>query len=172
MPRYVTIDIDAIRDPGFRSIMEFWQQRRSERLAPAWNRDVHFLDFDSAVIPRMILVQLDGLPGIGIYRFWGTGVKTYEGSDQTGGRVNTQETPEMADDMVAQYEDVIASRVPRCYATRVRLRDTDLKYEASLRLPFSDDGERIDRVLSIDLYAKNWSKLTDALGVTDLREPA
>ncbi len=174
MSRYVTFEIDAIRNAAFSGALELWESRRGDHFAPGWNRDLHFLDFDTKVIPRMMLVQVDGKPGLGVYRFWGTGIKTYDGSDQTGWRVDNQETPEMEDDFVAQYEEVAATRTPSVYATQIRLKDDmleQLKYEASLRMPFTSDNHAVDWVLSIDYYAETWTELLDELGVEGVPQP-
>ncbi|MBO6521359.1 MAG: hypothetical protein JJ900_10600 [Rhodospirillales bacterium] len=173
MSRYVTLEAGAIRKAAFGAALALWESRRGDRIAPRWKHDVDFLDFEPRVIPRMMLVEVDGRPGVGVYRFWGTGIKTYDGSDQTGGRVSTQETPDMQEDFVAQYEQVVATGTPRVFATRIRLLDPTerFKYEASLRLPFSSDNETVDWVLSIDYYANAWAELLDELGVSGILKP-
>jgi len=174
MSRYVTFEADVIRGSAFGPALDIWESRRGDRFAPAWNRDIHFLDFDTRLIPRMMLVQVDGNPGVGVYRFWGTGVKTYDNSDQTNGRVSTQETGEMAEDFVEQYQQVVDSRLPRAYATQIMLSGAvkHFKFEACLRLPFTSDGESVDWVLSIDHYADDWRVLLHELGVGNLPQPS
>jgi len=173
LPRYVTFDIDAIHNSVFGSVLTKWEERCGSYFAPTWNSDLHFLDFDSGLIPRMTLVQVDGQPGVGIYRFWGTGIKTYGNCDQTNSRVGAQETPEMEEDFGAQYQQVVETGIPRCYATQIRLKDWDshFKFEASLRLPFTSDGEIVDWILCVDHYADNWTNLIRALGVADVPQP-
>lgn len=174
MSRYVTFDIDDIRGSAFGSALNTWEKVCGGRSAPAWNRDIHFLDFDVRLIPRMMLVQVDGRSGVGVYRFWGTGIKTYDGRDQSNGRVDSQETPEMQEDFVCQYEQVIETRTPRAYATQIRLNDPlqRYKFEACLRLPFSTDGENVDWVLSIDHYADDWDVMLSDLGVAAKPQPS
>jgi len=174
MSRYVIFEADVIRGSAFGPALNIWDSRRGDMFAPTWNRDIHFLDFDTAIIPRMMLVRVDGHPGIGVYRFWGTGVKTYDGADRTNGRVTAQETPEMAEDFAKQYQQVIDTRTPHAFVTEIRLPDPmeRRKFEACLRLPFTSDGETVDWMLSIDHYADEWEILLRELGVASLPQPS
>lgn len=79
----------------------------------------------------------------------------------------------MASDFVHQYGEVIEDRKPLCFATQIRLQDWDehYKFEASLRLPFTGDGDNVSWILSVDHYADDWSDLMQALGVADVPRP-
>lgn len=127
----------------------YWNSlSRSGRL-PAW-RDVNLLSLPLEAISRVALVDVVRGPFLEfVYRFWGTGQMDAKKIDLTGRKLSDHPRG-LAGLLMREYALVVAERRPLSFRRLVPLAGSPtMVQEISLRLPLSDDGETVDRVLSI-----------------------
>ncbi|MEK9723796.1 MAG: hypothetical protein VW405_09985 [Rhodospirillaceae bacterium] len=104
------------------------------------------------MIPKMLLVQIDGGPGLGYYRFCGTRVSRYDERDYTNRRldeIGAGEYGGVGVKLVEQYRAVVETRRPTLYVFHHADKQWGFQCECMLRLPLSADGDTVDKVLSI-----------------------
>ena len=151
MFRYYPIDFSVNPFPSLENALRVWEKKREGKFAPAWG-DVHFFDFDVSLIPKMLLVDIDGGEGLGFYRFCGTGVALFDPHDYTNRRINSIGTGTF-DDLgiknVEQYQLMVRRREPLYFVLHHMDKEWGFQYESTLRLPMSSDGKEVDKVLGI-----------------------
>lgn len=141
-----------------------WKAQCSAGRLPRWKHDLELLDFPVGRIPYMMLVQIDPADGLGFYRFWGTKVTNSAQGDMTGKRLSEiGGTPPGTATVEQQYAVILETQKPHIFVyefeVELSLGLQKKHYEASLRMPFSDDGQSVDWVLSIDHYAESLDQL-------------
>lgn len=145
-----------------------WQSKCAPDGIPHWG-DLHFLDFDAVILPRMILLDVDDGPGFGQYRYWGSAVASADGRNMTGLRVSELAPPRHAAYSEEQYRWVVAHARPALFVASLGEKSWDRKYEAMLRMPCrSVPGGAVDRVLSVGHYSDVAKTIEDHLAV-DIR---
>lgn len=151
-PDYFRIDVEDMRIASLVEAIGVWRNKCVGQACPVWG-DLHFLDFADGLIPFMMLVDFDGQPGFGSYRFWGSKVASANARDMTGLRISDLAPPRHAQYSEEQYRWVVAHGKPALFVACLGEKSWDRKYEAVLRLPCrstSDAG--IDRIFSIGYY--------------------
>lgn len=141
-----------------------WNAWRGERAFPAW-RGVDLIDLPAALLPATAVVDVGAQPRTFVYRYWGSALTRLFGADYTGRPCGDLRPPEFRDVTIDGYEAVIERRAPlvfgRDYTTETKRRYHDLV----LRLPLSNDGERITHVVSVVVVdAPQDTRLEDLLG--------
>ena len=151
MFRYYPIDFSVNPFPSLENALRVWEEKREGKFAPAWG-DIHFFDFDVSLIPKMLLVDIDGGEGLGFYRFCGTGVALFDPHDYTNRRIDSIGSGDF-DDLGAKnvelYQLVVDRRIPLYFILHHMAKDWGFQFEGNLRLPLSSDGKEVDKVLSI-----------------------
>ena len=151
-PDYYRVDVENMRIPELCDALAVWQSRCHNGNLPVWG-DLDFLDFDPKILPRMILLDVDHDPGFGTYRYWGTRVASFNGTDMTGLRVNGLEPARHASYSEEEYRWVVDHARPALFVACLGEQAWDRKYEAVLRMPCRSAADSpLDRVLSVGFY--------------------
>lgn len=152
VPDYFRVDVADMRILPLRGALKVWQSKCPDGDVPVWG-DLHFLDFDTAVLPYMMLLDVDGAPGVGSYRYWGSQVASANAKDMTGLRVSDLAPERHAAYSARQYEWIVDQARPSLFVACLGERSWDRKYEAVLRMPCrSAAGSDIDRIVSVGFY--------------------
>lgn len=154
------IDLAANPFPKLQVMLEHWRGLCDGRIAPARGA------FDPIAVPVQILpdimmVDVRNDPRDFTYRYWGTGVVDLHGADLTGRSIREIKPPAFAKMIWKQYEDVVETKAPGLYLHKVPIKHGALQAHATLRLPFSSDGEAVDIVMSVDEYCDAKSDLKE-----------
>ncbi len=152
VPDYFRVDIADMRIAPLNAAHDVWRSKCSKDDVPIWG-DLHFLDFDAAILAYMMLLDIDGAPAFGIYRYWGSLVASANAKDMTGLRVSDLAPERHALYCAQQYQWIVEHARPSLFVACLGEKSWDRKYEAVLRMPCRsavDSG--IDRVLSVGFY--------------------
>jgi hypothetical protein len=135
--------------PECRVLVDMWERRRGQAFAPAW-RGFDWDGVPSDVIPFCGVVDIVEEPGLDfIYRFWGSAHQRAHGQELTGCSVREMRPEAEAESVFAQYRETLDARQPLFFVNTIEVGPHGSAYEElSLRLPFSDDGRRIDKIFA------------------------
>jgi hypothetical protein len=147
--------------PDLLEIYAYWQRKRGARAMPAR------ADIDPAeirrLLPGMLLVDVRATPDGTLdfaYRLVGTREVDMRGHDPTGRRVAEAYYGQSADQVTQCYRRVAESRRPFLDDDCYHLPGQEWSPSASIYLPLSGDGARVDMVLvysSFRWIAGGWS---------------
>mgnify|MGYP007046938029 CR=1 FL=1 len=146
--------------PECRELLAVWEGMRAERLAPPW-RGFDWRGVPSAVIPFCGVVDVIAGPPLDfVYRFWGTAHVRAHDQELTGHSVMAMRPEAEANSVFAQYRETLEAARPLFYVNTIEIGKYGSPYvEYSLRLPFSDDGERIDKIFAFSDLRQNYEAL-------------
>jgi len=129
-------------------VLSYWNAARGGRFAPAWQRDFSLMGLPLDLIPCMTVIdRVDGGQTY-FYRFWGTRHVSMKGFEMTGKTV--EQTPNKAIQRIAtrQLEAVVQRRRPTVFLYKIDYPARHRAAEFVLRLPLSDDGETVNRIVT------------------------
>ena len=143
-------DTAALPD-RLRKSLEYWNGLRGERWAPGW-AEFSLLDLGTEAVPFTIVADVVREPLDFVYRFWGTGNTTYIGYDCTGKSVRQNEV--FCDKVFRECSQVYGERRPMVYHTKALKPNGTYREYYRLRLPLSDDGETVTKIVSVGYVAQ------------------
>ncbi|MBO6949716.1 MAG: hypothetical protein JJ855_17180 [Rhodospirillales bacterium] len=159
------IDFDNVADVDLADIggplktcLEYWRSVSGEGGLPSW-RGIDLSELPGDVLPLVTVINIDwsrGLVGADsfTYRYWGTGHVRAKNIERTGTTV--AEHSDRARIVEAEYLRVIAEKRPIAFRKNIRINEPwRAVTQTSIRLPLSDDGVRVDNVLS----ASDWASI-------------
>lgn len=156
------VDLQALSD-DLTLCLHIWENLGVEGELPSW-REVNLLDFPTRIIPLIAVVDIDWncagpLDGNAMeYRFWGTGHVNAKNVERTGMKLT--EKSDRADVVVSEYLRVVNEKKPIAFRKYIRInKPTEASIQTTVRLPLSNDGNRVDGVLS----ASEW----DPIGIAN-----
>ena len=131
-----------------RDALAYWQEKRAERFAPRWP-DISLMDFPSHVIPAITVTDIDTETNMVTYRFWGTQMTALHGADYTGRPVADVLPALVGNSSQNSYQKLLLERAPhlevKAFYNLSKLRG----HQMILRMPLSDDGQRINHALAV-----------------------
>lgn len=128
--------------------LAYWNEKRDERMAPTW-RDISLLDFDTALIPFINVIDIEPETMALKYRFWGTSLTQMFGGDFTSSDPKKLPSTDVGQGAINGIEKLIQEKKPNC-EIREFLRPTGLVgRQIVLRLPLSDDAKQINHVINV-----------------------
>jgi len=145
---YTRLDLRTYDGADVENCLGYWNELRGERQFPSWP-DFEWMRVPPKLIPYFGVVDITPEPLDFIYRFWGTGHVNAQGAEYTGKSASLMEPPEVGQNIFAQYRETYEAEKPLLF--RHVFRESDLHValeEISLRLPFSSNGETIDKIVA------------------------
>ncbi len=140
----IEVDPYTTKEPIVTSVLSHWQEAAAGRWAPPW-RDIDIMMLPPPLLPYILVA--DAMPdGDIVYRYWGRGHSSYHNTDYSGKSLQTMTPTWVREFLAHQYTRVIETRAPKLFETTYGNIENPVY---SLRLPLSDDGERITGILSI-----------------------
>lgn len=129
----------------------YWAARAGANGMPAW-ADIRLVDFPATILPWLVIMDVVADHRSFVFRYWGTERTNLQGIDMTGKSVKELKIPGLAAAMLHQNERAVAARGAILYLNRFTTPSgRAVKYEA-LRLPVTDGGERVGKVLALSRY--------------------
>lgn len=131
--------------------LNYWDEKRGERIAPAWP-EISLFDFDVSIIPFINVVDISENSSKSRVRFWGTGLTEIFGRDFTN--CNLEEFPieNIGHSATLGYEKLAREKIPNCEVREFRRTSGVVGRQIVLRLPLSDDGKNIQHGLVIHFH--------------------
>jgi hypothetical protein len=137
-----------------RDVLEYWETLCDGAFAPNW-KQFNLYELPPKIIPWCIVVDVigDGINNATFrYRFWGTERTQLVGFDLTGKTVEDMPRPDMIKALLEDYREVCKSKIPLLLKKSVTFQTDDTVDFLSIRLPLSDDGQRVTHVLAVSYY--------------------
>jgi len=151
---------DPALAPDLRLALDYWERKRGGRLAPV-RADIDPVDI-APLLPRVMLVDVTGDPLDFRFRLAGTGIFKVHGAELTNKRPLDLEPPAYAQLIHRLYCDVVARRAPIAHRLLIEVETRRSAY-MRIMLPLSDDGQVINRLLTVESYADSAQDLRDCL---------
>ena len=152
---FVVLDRAEACSPRTAAFLDHCDALRGGRAFPRWS-DLKLYQLDSAVLPYMAVVDVVHAPDDFVYRYWGTGHTALKGVDMTGKPVSRITAPELARIGLQQYRLVLEHRRPLIFLHELKAYSPwKDQIQVAVRVPFSEDGETIDKVVSYSNYEED-----------------
>ncbi len=135
--------------PETLTILDYWNDKRAGRLAPAWT-DVDLMDLPLSLIPHMVVVDVIVDPLDFRYRFWGGWHVQYHGYDQTNKFMSGIEPPPYREQIINQCRQILDQPEPQLFVQQIPIKGDLWVYSELCRFPLSDDGETVTKILSAE----------------------
>ncbi len=154
------IDLKESQHPEILVILDYWNDKRGSRFAPAWS-DINLMDLPISLIPHFVVIDVVGKPVDFRYRFWGTWHVKFHGYDQTNKLVSELEPPPYRELISNQYKQTIEMSEPQLFVQQIPVKGDIWAYTELSRFPLSSDGETATNVLSVELAFGDTSKVSE-----------
>lgn len=135
----------GLTEPGLHRLFAYLEAKRGNREFAA-RRDIDPLDFPY-VLGNIVLFDVLYQPLRFRYRLVGSLIVARVGYDMTGRFLHEHPHPSYRDYMLECYTEMIRSRSPSG-GNYDLFMDREIKRYQCIRVPLSDDGRTIDRVIS------------------------
>lgn len=136
-------------------VFRYWDRKRGDRVMPLRG------DIDPNEIrrhlPGIMLVEVKRDPLDFVYRLVGTREVAARGNDPTGKRVAENRFGSNAQDVVADYERVVASRSFLYDFDKFARPGGRRVQDESLFLPLATDGEEVGQIMVYSSYGDAWA---------------
>ena len=153
--RITTLEFLEVCSPAMAEVFHYWDGKRGERAMPRRS------DIDPNELrrhlPGIMLIVVKREPLDFVYRLVGTREVAARGNDPTGKRVAENWFGANAQDVVANYERVVASR-SFLYDFDKFVRPGGRRVQdESLFLPLATDGEEVGQIMVYSFYGDTWA---------------
>jgi hypothetical protein len=137
-------------------IFRYWDSRRAGRPLPE-RSDINPADIVRH-LPGLVLVDVRRDPLDFIYRLIGTREVTARGCDPTGKRVADYGFGSTTEDVVANYERVVATRSFLYHDDEFVRPGGRFVHDESLFLPLATGGEEVGQIMVYSYYSDLWAQ--------------
>jgi hypothetical protein len=149
---------DPALDSDLQSALAYWQQKRAGRLAPM-RTDIDPVEI-APLLPRVMLVDVSTDPIDFRFRLSGTGIFRIHGTELTNKRALDLEPPAYGALIHRHYCEALTRRAPVAHRMMIDCRTRRSAYMRII-LPLSEDGQAINRLMTVESYADAAQDLRD-----------
>ena len=133
-------------------VFTYWSEIRDNPIGPMW-KNFDWLRMPRSAIPMSSVVDVQYDPLDFKYRFWGTGRTRLQGGDYTGKSIMAFYPQAIAEKAFRENKMVVDDGHGLLFNTTILKNRGSEAFEYQLiRLPFSNDGSRIDKILGVGSY--------------------
>ena len=158
------IDIAEGLFAEFQIVLEFWNILHREGASfPVWS-DFDFLDLPVKIIPHLIIVDILQNPYDLQYRFWGTWHNNFQSEDYTGKKVSEFQPIDYQNMIMNHYREVAELAKPALYSIQIPLKSGLIVNSQMLRLPMSDDGVSVNKIISVEMARNEFNDAHEYFG--------
>ncbi len=155
------VAIATVLDSDCRFIYELWASVRGNNFAPRWE-DFDLQSLPPQAIPYTWVVDILDDPFTLKYRFWGSGLVEVLGAERTGKEISDSSVHRNKE-AEKEYKTVIREKAPfaMIYNAKTKIPET-LFYAPAIRLPLSEDGKTVDKIVSFtdfNVESEKWAAL-------------
>ncbi|MBO6521863.1 MAG: PAS domain-containing protein [Rhodospirillales bacterium] len=137
--------------PEHHEMLAYWRELKGERMAPTW-AEFDLSMIDPKVLPWTAVVDISADRKDIRYRFWGTQLTVVRGEDFTNRPVSEIPPVELGEFIHASYVATAESKEPGLDIEQYVAQSGRTGSKAVLRLPLSDDGETVNKVVACMIY--------------------
>lgn len=136
--------------PGMRQLWDYWNRCRGDRFAPT-RAEIVPADI-KAILRSILLIDVVGPPEHFVYRLTGTAADAVHGHALTGKSILAQKPEAFAALLLKDMQRLVEDRTPQRVAFDFDYGKGERRHYEVLRLPLSEDGENVDRLLCFADY--------------------
>lgn len=166
MTPFRVYDPETILSGRSAEVLAYWQAKKGDAIAPAWNKTFFLEDLGWDVLPNMSVVDIVDEGRDYRYRYWGTNNAHRKGFEMTGKLLSESPLQASIGNGRTQFKEVVRQRKPLAIIYVLEyLKYTPLD-QITFRFPLSSDGETIDKIVTyqdLDEKPDNWAGLFDEL---------
>lgn len=153
-------------------LLDYWNALRGEAFAPRW-RDFNIVELPPQVRGGLVVLDYDPAKNDFRVRFWGVDLWDIFGIDITGAWLSDVEHSGVMTQFLKFGADIINTKAPQKIINRAKNATGETVLYPVLRLPLSDDGVRVDKVVTVRNAKKLGRRHKDSAGDTVARtDPA
>jgi hypothetical protein len=164
--RYDVLDAGEIDLGRAQTVLEYWDRVRGDAFAPAWVSQFKLPDLPVRLVPDMTVIDRVDSGQNFYYRFWGSNHAVMKGFEMTGKTIDETPNKEIQRIGTRQLETVVQRRRPTVFVYAIDYPRRHKPTEFILRLPLSDDGTTVNRIVSYQDLASDsakWDLLIDQI---------
>lgn len=152
--------------PEIKQCLVYWKSLKTDDSPPSWNK-FDWMKIPLDIIPYCGVVDVIIEPLDFVYRFWGTAHASAMKQELTGKSVKEMRPVSESLSVFKQYEQTFNAGEPQLFTNTIHWvsQVQDMK-EYSLRLPFSDNGKSIDKILAFSDMRRDLENLSTAFRKT------
>ena len=139
-----------IGHPSLRRLYEYWDEKRSDRIAPA-RADIDPVDIPD-ILPNMFIYRVEHDPRDYLMLLFGTALVDAFGRDLTHRRFDEIFSGSDYAAMRAEYDAAVDECRPICVSHDGNWIDRDHVEYTRLLLPLSEDGKTVDRLMGASYF--------------------
>lgn len=153
------IRLSEFSDPVTRGMLDYWTRKKGDRLMPS-PADLNIAEF-ARYAPKIFVLQVERKPFDLTFRLVGEDVIANFGFNPKGRRVLSleDELPGLGAMLHEFFRWIVSERRPVGAGGTQELVDKIYNNYEAVYLPFSTDGEHVDRVLAATSYYSNGTSL-------------
>lgn len=125
----------------------YWLSRKGDALAPSW-RAFELSGLPGDLLATTMVVDFGQPLEESRFRYWGSVMTDIHGKDMTGQRPYDLKPPELGAQIKMDHEEILACKKPMASVYGFRTERGFLEAHSLLRMPLSEDGQRIDKVVT------------------------
>ncbi len=149
------IPIEQVDTYGCLACLEYWIKACGGQFAPSW-KAFELVRLPPNVVPMIAVVDVQLDPLDFIYRYWGTGHVHMKNEECTGKKVSELLPAERSEINYLENQLVFEKAQPKAFTHNRRTMDSSVPLaHLTLRLPLSDDGEVVDKIVSYSSFEKS-----------------
>ena len=153
--QFAVVAPQDVSSPKLDAFLAHCRALQGDRAMPRWS-DFKLHKLPADVIPYMAVADVGDGAKTFTYRFWGTGHTALKGVDMTGRMVSDIAAPALAHIGQRQYEMVSAARRPLIFVHALKpYNPWKDEIQVAARVPLSEDGETVDKVVSYSSYMED-----------------
>lgn len=154
--------------PEHHSMLHYWQDLSRGRMAPSWS-EFDLTQVEPRVLPWTAVVDISPDMKDIRYRFWGTQLTLVRGEDFTNRSVLDIPPMELGQFIHDSYVATAKSKMPGLDVEQYVAQSGRTGSKTVLRLPLSDDGETVNKVVACMIYdvSRNGTEVAEFLESID-----
>jgi len=158
------LDLAEMPDTAVSTPYAEWINWCDGRTMPPWSC-VDMMSIPPQLLPHTTVVDVIAQPLDFVYRFWGTGLVNLHSKEMTGLSVSELVPAEVAQVARQGFVKVTERAVPVLFVHKYSDGEGSLLTDFIIRLPISDDGKQVTKILSvIESVGQTQTKLDTLLG--------
>ena len=134
--------------PDIETAYQAWGVWCNGQPMPKWN-NTDLFDIPARLIPYTAVLDVVNNPLDFVYRFWGTSLANIHHKEMKGHSVNDISPHEIAQNAKKAYNEIWQQAKPSIRSHSYVWQDEDAIEDFILRLPISDNGKDVDKIITI-----------------------
>ncbi len=150
MVAYTVTELDSadLTSDDLKKMLDIWTQWCGDRTMPRW-KQVDLLEVPRPLLGQTSVVDVRHQPLDFTYRYWGSGFRRVHDKEMTGLSVDDLTPADVSRCSRESFTSVTEQKSPLLFRQVYEHENESLVTDLALRLPISEDGSNVDKILSV-----------------------